>query len=145
MSNSVNEKMISFKELEKKIFQYVCELGCEITRSLLESYDNDIASRRDKKKYRIRERDRHVLKRFMDQWSISAEYMERLLKVERRHMYIFWMKKCICISASGVWNMMQLLGEKINKEEEHAVKQMNADQTEGKRLVYCLKKWMVCG
>ena len=31
MSNSVNEKMISFKELEKKIFLYVCELGCEIT------------------------------------------------------------------------------------------------------------------
>ena len=24
------------------------------------------------------------------------------------------------ISASGIWNMMQLLGEKINKEEEHA-------------------------
>ena len=35
------------------------------------------------------------------------------------------------ISASGVWNVMQRLGERISEEEEHAVKQMNADETEG--------------
>lgn len=35
------------------------------------------------------------------------------------------------ISAGGVWNMMQRLGERIEDEELHAVKQMNADQSEG--------------
>lgn len=35
------------------------------------------------------------------------------------------------ISAGGVWNVMQRLGERISAEEEHAVKQMNADQSEG--------------
>lgn len=39
------------------------------------------------------------------------------------------------ISAGGVWNVMQRLGEKISYEEDHAVKQMNANQTEGKREV----------
>ena len=33
----VEEKRISFKELEQKIFRYVCELGCEITRTLQRS------------------------------------------------------------------------------------------------------------
>ena len=37
------------------------------------------------------------------------------------------------ISAGGVWNMMQRLGERIDEEEVHAVKQMDADQTEGEK------------
>ena len=39
------------------------------------------------------------------------------------------------ISAGGVWNVMQRLGERIMEEEEHAVKQMNADQSEGQREI----------
>lgn len=35
------------------------------------------------------------------------------------------------ISAQGVWNMMQRFGERIDEEEVHAVKQMEAGQTEG--------------
>ena len=40
MSTIVNQKLISFKELEQKVFKYVCELEWEITRIILESYDN---------------------------------------------------------------------------------------------------------
>ena len=39
------------------------------------------------------------------------------------------------ISAGGVWNMMQRLGERIDEEEVHAVKQMDADQTEGEKVI----------
>lgn len=39
------------------------------------------------------------------------------------------------ISAGGVWNMMQRLGERISGEEEHAVAQMNAGQTEGQKEI----------
>ncbi|MFI3202038.1 MAG: UPF0236 family protein, partial [Eubacteriales bacterium] len=39
------------------------------------------------------------------------------------------------ISAGGVWNMMQRLGERIEEEELHAVKQMNEEQTEGKEII----------
>lgn len=34
-----------------------------------------------------------------------------------------------------MWNVIQRLGEKISKEEEHSVKQMNADCTEGKKEI----------
>ena len=39
------------------------------------------------------------------------------------------------ISAGGVWNIMQRLGERIDEEERHAVKQMDADQTEGQKSI----------
>lgn len=39
------------------------------------------------------------------------------------------------ISSGGVWNMMQRLGERIDEEELHSVKEMNADQAQGKKIV----------
>ena len=47
MSIIVEEKLVSFKELEQKIFDYVCELGREITKIMLESYDRELAEGRD--------------------------------------------------------------------------------------------------
>lgn len=35
------------------------------------------------------------------------------------------------ISHGGAWNLVQKLGERISEEEEHCVKQMEADQSEG--------------
>ena len=55
MNTIVEEKLISFKELEQKVFKYVCELGCEITRIILESHDKELGEFRDTKKYRGKE------------------------------------------------------------------------------------------
>lgn len=52
MTTIVNDELISFKELEKKIYSYVCELAREITQQLLESYDKELADTRDKSIYR---------------------------------------------------------------------------------------------
>ena len=52
MNTIVNEELVSFKILEQKIFEYVCELGREITQIMLESYDKELAEGRDKKIYR---------------------------------------------------------------------------------------------
>lgn len=49
MKTIVEEKPISFKELEQKIFSYVCELGREITTAMLEAYDKELAEGRDKR------------------------------------------------------------------------------------------------
>lgn len=43
---------IKFNELEKKVFKFVCFLGCLIIKLLLESYDRKLMDNRDKKKYR---------------------------------------------------------------------------------------------
>lgn len=52
MNTIVNEKLITFKDLEKKIFEYVCNMAVEITQTILEAYDKDLQEERDKKQYR---------------------------------------------------------------------------------------------
>ena len=52
MSIIVEENLVFFKELEQKIFSYMCELGREIPKIMLESYDKELAEGRDKKVYR---------------------------------------------------------------------------------------------
>ena len=44
----VEEKLVSFKTLEQKVFAYVCELGKEITWIMLEGYDAGLAEGRNK-------------------------------------------------------------------------------------------------
>lgn len=52
MESIVEEKLVSFKELEQKIYRYVCELGREITQIILERYDAELMLQRDKEQYR---------------------------------------------------------------------------------------------
>ena len=65
MKTIVEEKPISFKELEQKIFSYVCELGREITTAMLEAYDKEL-----------------------------AEGIRQNLRMERKPVCICWMKPC---------------------------------------------------
>lgn len=56
MESIVEERLISFKELEQRIFDYVCTLGREITQIILERYDKELAKQRDTKIYRSKGR-----------------------------------------------------------------------------------------
>ena len=170
MSIIVEENLVSFKTLEKKIFDYVCELGREITRIMLESYDKELAERRDKKVYRGKGSRRTSIKTVYGE----VEYSRRVYRTETEEgqtAHVFLLDQMMqmdkiglistnlaekialtvtespyrttaavisqtcgqSISAQGVWNMMQKLGERIDEEEQHAVKQMNTGRTEGRR------------
>lgn len=170
MKTIVEEKLISFKELEEKIFKYVCELGCEITRIILESYDEELAASRDTAQYRDKGGRKTSIKTVYGE----VEYSRRVYRTnleDGNRAYVYLLDKAMqmnkiglistnlaekiamtvtespyrvsadmigstcgqSISAGGVWNVMQRLGERISEEEEHAVKQMNANQTEGKK------------
>jgi len=48
----IKDKSISFKELEKKIYKYICQCGCEMAQIILEDYDKELERTRDKKVYR---------------------------------------------------------------------------------------------
>jgi hypothetical protein len=54
MNTIVNEKVISFKELEQKVFNYVCEVGQMMIQTILESYDEQLRESRDKKELRCK-------------------------------------------------------------------------------------------
>ena len=172
MSIIVNEQLVSFKELEQKIFNFVCEFGRELTQVMLESYDRKLAEERDKKLYRGKgkrqtsiktvygevEYSRNVYRTETDDGQtahvflldeamnmdkiglISTNLAEKiaLTVTESSYRVTADMISSTCgqsISAGGVWNIMQRLGERIDEEEVHAVKQMDADQSEGTREV----------
>lgn len=172
MNTIVNEELVSFKELEQKIYSYVCELAREITKQMLESYDKELAGARDKKMYRGKGKRDTSIKTVYGE----VEYSRNVYRTETEDgqaAHVFLLDQAMhmdkiglistnlaekialtvtespyrvtadiitstcgqSISAGGVWNMMQRLGERIDKEELHAVKQMNADQPEGEKIV----------
>lgn len=172
MKTIVNENLVSFKELEQKIYSYVCELGREITQHVLEAYDKELAEARDKKVYRGKGKRATSIKTVYGEVAYSRT-VYRTETEEGQAAHIFLLDQAMqmdkiglistnlaekialtvtespyrvtadiisstcgqSISAGGIWNMMQRLGERIDEEEAHAVKQMNADQTEGEKAV----------
>jgi len=51
-TNIVSEKKVTFKEIEKTIFERICEAGREATSEILQTIDEAIAEKRDKVIYR---------------------------------------------------------------------------------------------
>ncbi len=156
MNTIVNEKLVSFKELEKKIYSYVCELAREITQQMLESYDEELAKSRDKKVYRGKGKRKTSIKTIYGE----VEYSRNVYRTETEDgqvAHIFLLDQAMhmdkiglistnlaekialtvtespyrvtaeqisstcgqSISAGGVWNMMQRLGERIDEEKEN--------------------------
>lgn len=172
MKSIVEEKLVSFKTLEQKVFAYVCELGRMITQTILENYDDELARERDKKVYRDKGKRDTSIKTVYGE----VEYSRRVYRTESEdgevaHIYLLdqamQMEKIgllstnlaekialtvtespyrvsadmisdTCgqtISHGGVWNLIQRLGERISKEEEYTVQQMEAGQAEGTKAI----------
>lgn len=92
MINILDEKEISFKELDQKIFQYVCELGCEITKMILERYDDELSGKRDKEKYRDKGKRKTSIKTVYVPLNINAEYIKlKQMMGKKQEMKVFTM------------------------------------------------------
>ena len=134
MNSIVNENLVSFKVLEQKIFDYVCELGRLITKQVLENYDKELAQGETAYVYLLDEAMQ------MDKIGlISTNLAEKIAMTVTESPYRVTAETIsnTCgqsISSGGVWNMMQRLGERIDEEEHHAVKEMHADQSQGEKI-----------
>ena len=172
MDTILTEELVSFKTMEQKIFDFVCELGRAITKIMLESYDKELAESRNKKEYRDKGARTTTIKTVYGEVSYSRK-VYRTENKEGQTTYIYLLDQAMqmdkiglistnlaekialtitespyrvtadiinetcgqSISAQGVWNLIQRLGEKIDEEECYAVKQMNANQSEGKKAL----------
>lgn len=169
MKSIVEEKLVSFKTLEQKVFRYVCELAQEITRIMLENYDTELAERRDKSQYRDKGKRTTTIKTVYGEVAYARRvYQTKLEDGGKAFVYLLdeamQMDKIGLISTNlaekiamtvtespyrvtadiisetcgqsishgGAWNLIQRLGERINEEEDYAVKQMEAGQAVGK-------------
>lgn len=164
----VNEESLSFKALEQKVYSYICEMGREITRVILEDYDQSIADQRDKKLYRDKGYRTTTIKTIYGEVSYHRRVYQTKL-AEGRRAYVYLLDKALhmdkiglistnlaekitltateasyrdtaetisntcgqSISHTGVWNLVQELGERIKAEETYDVKKMEAGKAEG--------------
>lgn len=169
MKSIVEEKLVSFKTLEQKVFKYVCELAQEITQIMLENYDTELAEGRDKSQYRDKGKRTTTIKTVYGEVSYARRVYQTKLG-DGRKACVYLLDKAMqmdkiglistnlaekiamtatespyrvtadiisetcgqSISHGGAWNLVQKIGERISEEEDHAVKQMEAGQAEGK-------------
>ena len=52
MKSMIAENGVTFKELEKNIYSWVCEIGRQFTAEFMERYDWKLMKERDKDRYR---------------------------------------------------------------------------------------------
>lgn len=165
---SIAEKKEEFKSLEEKVFKYVCKCGCEIIRDILESYDEEIRERRDKKEYRNKGKRRRTVKTVMGEVEFERNVYETVSE-EGEKCYEYLLDKELGLSRSGffselmseliakrccessyrnaaqavseqtgqtlshtaAWNIVQNLGQEINKQEQHNANLAKAHRGKG--------------
>ena len=74
----VTNNELKFNGLEKKIFKFVCNLGCMILKLILESYDRKLMRARDTKKYRHKGLRKNTIKTIMGE----VEYRRAIYEME---------------------------------------------------------------
>lgn len=60
MNSMVNENGVTFKTIEKEIYRLICEAGRELTKEILERYDEGLHETRNKAELKQRIFKRYV-------------------------------------------------------------------------------------
>lgn len=168
----VNEKEITFKELEKEIYRIVCKIAQELTKELLEAYDLELHKSRKKSAYRDKGKrstsiktvygevcyGRHVYQTRDEYGSSRCVYLlDENLKLNRIGLVS---ENCVekmvssitetsyrncaaniskttglSISHTGIWNIAQSLGEKLENDEKELVETSKKQQIKGNKEV----------
>lgn len=168
MESMIKDNGVTFKELEKNIFAWICQIGQEFTKEFLERYDRLLMQQRDATYYRhkgLRQTtiktlygevtyrraiyeavDENGLKRYvylLDETLeleniglISMNMADLLVGSITEMSYRNCAEKISAmtgqsISAMGVWNVIQALGEKVCEEEKELVRAHKAGKVQG--------------
>lgn len=128
MKTIVEEKPISFKTLEQKIFSYVCELGREITRIMLEGYDAELAEERDKTLYRDKGRRNTTIKTVYGEVAYSRKVYQTKLP-DGKNAYVYLLDEAMHMDKIGM--VSTNLAEKIAMTVTEAPYRVTAETISG--------------
>lgn len=78
------ESKVQFYELEKRVYNLVCELGCTIIKEILENQDKQLMENRNKKEYRHKGYKKNTIKTVMGE----IEYERAIYKTEKGHVFL---------------------------------------------------------
>lgn len=93
ISSMIKENGVTFKELEKNIYAWVCQIGREFTKEFLERYDRMLMEERDKKKYRNKGARKTTVKTVYGEVTYQRMVIKCWRKMERSVLYICWTKR----------------------------------------------------
>lgn len=172
MKSMIAENGVTFKELEKNIYSWVCELGRQFTTEFLERYDRKLMEERDKNRYRHKGLRQTTIKTVYGEVTYQRAVYEVTEEDGLRH-YVYLLdetlelanvglistnmaellvkgitelsyRECAAkvsgmtgqrISAMGVWNVIQALGEKACEEEKELVEEYKKGHIQGEKEV----------
>lgn len=86
--NIVANNEINFNELEQKIYKFVCELGCNLLKEIIERYDEKLQDERDKKAFRHRGLKTDSIKTIMGVVEYKRTIYEYTEGNEKTYMYL---------------------------------------------------------
>lgn len=172
MKTMIKENGVTFKELEKNIYSWICQIGRQFTSEFLERYDQILMLERDKSRYRHKGSRQTTIKTVYGEVTYSrvvyevteedgtrhfAYLLDETLELENVGLISTNMAELLVkgitelsyracaakvsemtgqsISAMGVWNVIQALGEKVCEEEKALVESHKKGHIHGEKEV----------
>jgi len=125
MNIIVKDNRISFKELEQKIFNYVCEAGREITQFMLERYDNELMNTRDTKQYRSKGGRTTSIKTVYGEVSYSRNVYETKTE-DGKKAYVYLLDEALSMDKIGLisTNLAEKIAETVTEAPYRATAEM---------------------
>lgn len=117
MNTIIMDKMITFKELEIKIFEYICKCGCEMLKNILEEYDKDLEESRDKKAYRHKGTRSTTVKTIFGETQYNRTVYKHINE-DGKTEWIYLLDKAIQMDKIGLisTNLAEKIVETVTKE-----------------------------
>lgn len=115
----MNTKDISFKVMEKRIYDYVCEFARAITNTIMKKIDERIMEERDSNRYRLKDSIKTSIKTLFGE----VEYKRRYYYDKNTDSYTFLLDEMLEIKKNGLFsaNMAELIvNECINESYRKA-------------------------
>ena len=124
MKYIVEENLVSFKTLEQKVFDHVCELGRQMTRIILERYDDELAEERDKEAFRDKGKRKTSIKTVYGEVTYSRRVYQTKDE-DGRTVYIYLLDQAMKMEKIGL--ISTNLAEKIALTVTEAPYRVSAD------------------
>lgn len=123
MKSMIKENGVTFKELEKNIYSWVCQIGRQFTSEFLERYDRMLMEERDKSRYRHKGIRQTTVKTVYGEVTYNRVVYEVMEEDGTRH-FVYLLDKTLELGNIGLVseNMAELLVKGITELSYRACK-----------------------
>ena len=121
MKSMIAENGVTFKELEKNIYKWICELGQSFTKEFLERYDRMLMKERDKTKYRHKGLRQTTIKTVYGEVTYNRAVYEVVEEDGTKH-FVYLLDETLELENIGLIsiNMAELLVKGITEQSYRA-------------------------